>query len=70
MAPPPEGDRKLGKPLGLSMGQDAWALRKFRYNDPERKAVRRENTRQERDAVFNPPRKSGENGGDKGGFGM
>jgi hypothetical protein len=67
---PPEGDRRLGKPLGLVMGEGAWALRKFRYNDPERKEVRRENTRQERDAVYNPPRGSERRGGDRGGFGM
>ena len=67
---PPEGDRNLGRPLGLTMGQDSWALRKFRYNDPERKVVRRENTRQERDAAFNPARRSVRSGGDSGGFGM
>lgn len=68
LQPPIEGDKRLGKPLGLSMGKDAWALRQFRYNDPRRKEVRRENLRQERDAGFNPPR--GERGGERGGFGM
>jgi pentatricopeptide repeat protein len=70
LAPPPEGDRRLGKPLGLVMGEGAWTLRKFRYNDPERKEARRENTRQERDAVYNPLRRSEKRGGDRGGFGM
>jgi len=75
LAPPPEGDRRLGKPLGFTMGKDDWALRKFRYNDPERKEVRRENKRQERDAVFNPaPRRQrdrgDDRGDDRGGFGM
>ena len=70
MAPPPEGDKKLGKPLGLVMGKDNWALRKFRYQDLELKAGRRENKRQERDAVFNPPRRHERKDGDGGGFGM
>jgi hypothetical protein len=52
------------------MGEGAWSLRKFRYNDPERKEVRRENIRQERDAVYNPARRSEKRGGDRGGFGM
>jgi pentatricopeptide repeat protein len=67
---PPEGNRRLGKPLGLTMGKDAWALRKFRYNDGERKDVRRENTRQEKDASFNPPRRNERSWNDRGGFGM
>jgi pentatricopeptide repeat protein len=70
LAPPPEGDRRLGKPLGLTMGKDAWALRQFRYNDPNRKDTRRENKRQERDASFNPPRRSNRNEDGRGGFGM
>ena len=70
MAPPPEGDKRLGKPLGLVMGKDNWALRQFRYNDPEKKMVRRENKRQERDAVFNPSKRNEKRGGDGGGFGM
>jgi pentatricopeptide repeat protein len=65
LAPPPEGDKKLGKPIGLGMPQKDWALRKFRYNSPEKKAARREKKRQERDAVYNPPRDN-----DGGGFGM
>lgn len=69
LAPPPEGDKRLGKPLGLVMGKDAWALRKFRYNDPERKVVRKENLRQERDGFWNPPRREGDDGENKG-FGM
>jgi hypothetical protein len=47
------------------MPQKDWALRKFRYNSPEKKAARREKKRQERDAVYNPPRDN-----DGGGFGM
>ena len=70
LAPPPEGDRRLGRPLGLTMGNQDRSLRKFRYNDPERKVVRRENVRQERDAVVNPPRRNERSGGDRGGFGM
>lgn len=70
MAPPPEGDKRLGKPLGLVMGKDSWALRQFRYKDPENKTVRRENTRQERDAVYNPSKRNERRGGDGGGFGM
>ncbi|KAM0720446.1 hypothetical protein Q7P37_004582 [Cladosporium fusiforme] len=65
LRPSPEGDRKFGKPLGLVMGKDEWALRKFRYNDPARKATRNERLREDRDAVFNPPRDDGGRG-----FGM
>jgi hypothetical protein len=65
LQPPPEGDRRLGKPLGLVMGKDAWALRQFRYKDPERK----ENRRQEREGFFNPPRER-DDGGEGKGFGM
>jgi hypothetical protein len=68
LAPPPEGNKRLGKPLGLMMGKDAWAMRKFRYDDPKRKEFKRENTRQDRDASFNPPRRS--DGAGRGGFGM
>jgi hypothetical protein len=51
------------------MGKDAWALRKFRYNDPQRKVVRKENLRQERDGFWNPPRREGDDGENRG-FGM
>lgn len=68
LAPPPEGNKRLGKPLGLVMGKDQWALREFRYNDPKRKEIRKQNLRQDRDASFNPPRRSDGAGG--GGFGM
>ncbi|KAL1589625.1 hypothetical protein WHR41_01740 [Cladosporium halotolerans] len=68
LQPSPEGNRKLGKPIGLVMGNDAWAVRKFRYNDPKRKAFRKEKLRDERDAFFNPPRSTNDEG-DKG-FGM
>ena len=67
---PPEGDKRLGKPLGLVMGRDAWALKKFRYNDPNRKVVRKENQRQERDGFWNPPRERDDDGGESKGFGM
>jgi pentatricopeptide repeat protein len=68
LAPPPEGNKRLGKPLGLMMGKDAWAMRKFRYDDPNRKELRRENVRQDRDSHFNPPRR--DDGAGRGGFGM
>lgn len=70
LAPSPEGDKSLGRPLGLTMGKDAWALREFRYNDPQRKEGRRDKIRQERDAVFNPPRGERGAGAGAGGFGM
>jgi pentatricopeptide repeat protein len=66
LAPPPGGDRRLGKPLGLMMGKDSWALREFRYNDPKRKEFKRENLRQDRDAQLNPPKRNDR----AGGFGM
>jgi hypothetical protein len=56
----------LGKPLGLMMGKDSWALREFRYNDPKRKEFKRENLRQDRDAQLNPPKRNDR----AGGFGM
>jgi pentatricopeptide repeat protein len=64
LQPAPEGDRKLGKPLGLVMGRDAWALRQFRQKDPERK----ENRRQGREGFFNPPRERDDGGESKGFF--
>lgn len=67
-ANPPVGNPKLGKPVGLGMGKAAWALRKLRYNNPALKDKRRGNTREERDAYFNPP-KDRHAGGAKG-FGM
>jgi len=70
LAPPPEGNKRLGRPLGLTMGKDAWALREFRYNDPKRKEFRRDSVRQEREANFNPPRRSNRDEDDRGGFGM
>jgi len=64
LQPPPEGDKRLGKPLGVVMGKDAWALRKFRYNDPARKSKRNH----ERVESLNPPRERA--GRDDKGFGM
>ena len=46
-------------------------MKKFRYNDPNRKVVRKENQRQERDGFWNPPRESRESDGEENkGFGM
>lgn len=71
----PEGDKRLGKPVGLMMSREQWALRKFRYNDAQKKENRREDLRQERDARFNPPRMSTWEAEEveeqrRGGFGM